>query len=50
MFRINGFVILDGLEVVLTGAFATVLAVMVTLGKNETCESVEKLTADSGFP
>ena len=50
MFRVNGFVILDGLEVLLTGACAIALAVMITLGKNETCESIEKATADGGYP
>ena len=33
----------------LTGLFAGVLAVIITLGKNETCKSVEQLTADYGF-
>ena len=50
MFRINGLVMLDGMAVVVTGSFAVALAVMITLGKNETCESVEKATADAGHP
>ena len=50
MFRLNFSVILDGAEVVLTGLFAGVVAVMVTLGKNETCKSLEKLTSDYDYP
>ena len=49
MFRLNSLVLLDGIEVVLTGLFAGVLAVIITLGKNETCKSVEQLTIDVGF-
>ena len=49
-FRINILVVLDGLEVIVTGLFAGVLAVMVTLGKNETCKSLEKFSSDYGFP
>ena len=48
MFRINRFVILDGIEVLVTGLSAVALAVMITLGKNESCESIEKGTADAG--
>ena len=43
-FRINFLVLLDGIEVVASGLFAGVLAVIITLGKNETCKSVEQLT------
>ena len=50
MFRINFLVILDGIEVVLTGLFAGVLAVIITLGKNKTCKSLEQFTTDYGFP
>ena len=50
MFRLNFSVILDGAEVVLSGLFAGVVAGMVTLGKNETCKSLEKLTSDYGDP
>lgn len=50
MFRVNFSVILDGAEVVLSGLFAGFIAVLVTLGKNETCKSVEKFMYDYGFP
>ena len=50
MFRLNFSVILDGVEVALTGLFAGVVAVMVTLGKNKTCKSVEQFSSDYGFP
>ena len=33
--------ILDVIEVVGTGSFASVLAVIVTLGKNKTCKTLE---------
>ena len=49
MFRINFLVILDMIEVVVTGLFAGVVAVIITLGKNETCKSVEKFTTDSEY-
>ena len=49
MSRINFLVILDTIEVVLTGLFAGVVAVIITLGKNETCKSIEKATADSEY-
>jgi len=46
IFRINFLIILDGIEVALTGLFAGVLAVIITLGKNETCKSFERYSAD----
>ena len=49
VFRINFLVLLDAIEVVLTGLFAGVLAVIITLGKNETCKSIEQGLADNGF-
>ena len=39
--RDNLLGILDGVEVLATGLFAGVLAVLVTLGKNETCKTLE---------
>ena len=39
--RDNLLGILDGVEVLVTGLFAGVLAVLVTLGKNETCKTLE---------
>ena len=45
-FRINFLIILDVMEVALTGLFAGVLAVIITLGKNETCKSLERYSAD----
>ena len=50
IYRINLLVLLDAIEVVLTGLFAGVLAVIITLGKNKTCKSIEKFTSDVGFP
>ena len=46
VYRVNLLVLLDVIEVVLTGLFAGVLAVIITLGKNETCKSVESYSAD----
>jgi len=40
------FVIVDGVEIGLTVVFAAVLAVIVTLGKKETCDSLEDLYED----
>lgn len=50
MLRINFLVILDAVEVIVTGLFAVVLAVIITLGKNETCDSIERATADNDQP
>ena len=44
IYRINVLVILDVMEVAVTGLFAAVLAVIITLGKNETCKSMEEIT------
>ena len=49
VYRINFLVLLDAVEVVLTGLFAGVLAVIITLGKNETCKSAEKYSAYYGW-
>ena len=44
----SGFLaVVDGVEIALTGLFAAVLAVIVTLGKNETCDSFEKFYKDA---
>ena len=48
--RNNVLFLLDAVEVLLTGLFAGVLAVIVTLGKNETCKSLEDATAHFGYP
>ena len=50
LFRADFLAIMDGVEITVTGLFAGFLAVMITLGKNETCESIEKLTASFGIP
>ena len=49
-FRLNFSVILDTVEVVVTGLFAGVVAVIVTLGKNETCKSLEEMQVDYKDP
>ena len=48
--RNNFLFLLDAVEVILTGLFAGVLAVIVTLGKNETCKTIEDATAHFGNP
>ena len=50
LFRVNFSVILDTVEVVVTGLFACVVAVIVTLGKNETCKSLEEIQVDYKDP
>ena len=36
-------VVLDAVEVITTGLFAGVVAVIVTLGKNKTCKTLEEV-------
>jgi len=40
--------IIDGVEIGLSLLFAAILAVIVTLGKKETCDSLESLYDDFG--
>ncbi|XP_065882585.1 uncharacterized protein [Dysidea avara] len=50
IFRSSGLSsLLDGVEIVTTGIFALVIAVIITLGKNETCDSLEEPYKKAGF-
>ena len=49
MFRVKFLIILDGIEALVTGLFAGVLAVIITLGKNETCKSLEEFSDDINY-
>ena len=41
--------LLDGVEIISTGIFAFVIALIITLGKKETCDSLEEPYKKAGF-
>jgi len=48
-FRSGFLAIIDGVEIGLSGLFALVIAIIVTVGKKETCDSLEDLLKQFGI-
>jgi len=41
--------LLDGVEITVTGIFAFVIAIIITVGKNESCDSLEEPYKRAGY-